>query len=87
MAAAQLMPGTTACASVATAATVSPTTITASAPIGSQFSRMSRGEASNAASRSVGATNRVSVSCGSRSSAGVPGSSAAAAPASESRAG
>ncbi len=45
-AAAQGRPGTIACAATATAATVSATTTTASAPIGSQFARMSRGEES-----------------------------------------
>ena len=71
----------------ATAATVSATVISASPATGRQFSLRSRGDASNAASSSTGATKSASASSGSRLTDGVPGMSASAAPASAMRAG
>ncbi len=52
-----------------------------------QFARRSRADESNAASSSTGATNSVSARSGSRTSVGVPGTSASAAPASATSAG
>jgi hypothetical protein len=86
-AAAQGIPGTRARATTATTATVRPTTTTASAPIGSQLLRMSRGDASKAASSRTGATNNANARSGSSVISGVPGRKAAAAPASASSAG
>ena len=87
IAAAQGMSGTSRRATTATTTMVSATAPRARPATVRQFARRSRGDASNAASSSTGATKSVSASSGSRTSVGVPGTSARPAPASATIAG
>ena len=80
IAAAQGMPGTSQCASTATAAVVRPTAMKTSVETGSQLSRRSRSEVSKAASSSTGATNSASARSGSSVHDGLPGRNASAMP-------
>src|SRR3954462_8609812 len=73
MAAGQGSSGTSARVTTATAIVVKPTANTASPATGIQLSFRSRGELSNAASRSTGATKIASASSGGTVNTGAPG--------------
>ena len=76
IAAAQGMSGNSQCTSTATDAVVRPTATKTSVETGSQLSRRSRSEVSNAASSSTGATNSASARSGSSVHDGPEGTNA-----------
>ena len=83
----QLMPGTTAWATQATAVVVTTTRPTASSAIGRRLAAKSRHDVNHAAANRIGGRNSSSTSSGSMSTCGRPGTSASASPPSTSRIG